>query len=84
MLTSLFPALPDDPLCYPPPPGQRAEQFELGHDGQVIAHRGPELIEEEPQALDDRGTHFLVGAALLLVRLHRETVEEPGARLVPM
>lgn len=67
--TSFFPAVPDEFLGDPPPARLRAQQLQLGHDGQVVADCRPQLVEQEAQALDDRGAHLLVGAALLLVSL---------------
>lgn len=74
--TSFFPAVPDEFLGDPPPAWLRAQQLQLGHDGQVVADRGPQLVEQEAQALDDRRTHLLVGAALLLVSLTFESRHE--------
>lgn len=71
--TSFFPAVSDKFLGDSPPAWLGAQQFQLGHDGQVIADCGPQLIKQEAKALDDRSTHLLVGAALLLVRLRCES-----------
>lgn len=67
--TSFFPAVPDEFLGDPPPAWLRAQQLQLGHYGQVIAYCRTQLIKQEAQALDDRGTHLLVGATLFLMGL---------------
>lgn len=72
-LTSLFPSLSNYLLRDPPPAGQGAQQFELGHDGEVVTDCGSQFIEEEPQTLDDGRADLLVGTALLLVRLPSHT-----------
>ena len=67
--TFLFPAVPNELLGDLLPARLGAEQLQLGHDGQVVARRRPQLVEQEAEALDHRRAHLLVGAPLLLVGL---------------
>lgn len=67
--TSFFPAVPDEFLGDPPPARLRAQQLQFGNYRQVVAYCWTQLIEQESQTLDDRGTDFLVRAALFLMGL---------------
>lgn len=67
--TSFFPAVPDELLGDPPPARLRAQQLQFGHYRQVIAYCRTQLIKQEAQTLDDRGTHLLVRATLFLMGL---------------
>lgn len=68
-LTSFFSAVPDEFLGDPPPAWLRAQQLQFGHYRQVVAYCRTQLIKQEAQTLDDRGTHLLVRPTLFLVGL---------------
>lgn len=67
--TSFFPAVPDEFLGDPPPARLRAQQLQFGYYRQVVAYSRTQLIKQEAQTLDDRGTHLLVRATLFLMSL---------------
>lgn len=79
--TSLFASISDEFLCDPLPARLGAQQLQFGHDGEVVADRGPEFIKQETQPLDHRCAHLLIRPPLLLVSLKEDGKHQERSKI---